>query len=55
MNQVEIKGLFAEYSPLLPILKDVSFKIEAGEIISIIGIKSASWASESIERPCDCK
>ena len=37
MNQVEIKGLFAEYSPLLPILKDVSFKIEAGEIISIIG------------------
>lgn len=37
MNQLEINGLFAEYSPSLPILKDVSFKIETGEIISIIG------------------
>jgi len=37
MTQLEINGLFAEYSPSLPILKDVSFKIETGEIISIIG------------------
>ena len=37
MNQLEINGLFAEYSPSLPILEDVSFKIETGEIISIIG------------------
>ena len=37
MTQLEINGLFAEYSPSLPILEDVSFKIETGEIISIIG------------------
>jgi polar amino acid transport system ATP-binding protein len=37
MNQLEINGLVAEYSPSLPILEDVSFKIETGEIISIIG------------------
>ena len=37
MTQLEINGLFAEYSPSLPILEDVSFKINTGEIISIIG------------------
>ena len=37
MTQLEINGLFAEYSPSLPILEDVSLKIETGEIISIIG------------------
>ena len=37
MTQLEINGLFAEYSPSMPILEDVSFKIETGEIISIIG------------------
>ena len=37
MTQLEINGIFAEYSPSLPILEDVSFKIETGEIISIIG------------------
>ena len=37
MNQLEINELFAEYSPSLPILEDVSFKIATGEIISIIG------------------
>jgi len=37
MTQLEINGLFAGYSPSVPILEDVSFKIETGEIISIIG------------------
>ena len=37
MTQLEINGLFAEYSPSLPNLEDVSLKIETGEIISIIG------------------
>ena len=37
MTQLEINGLFAEYSLSMPILEDVSFKIETGEIISIIG------------------
>ena len=37
MTQLEINGLFAEYSPSLPILEDISLKIETGEIISIIG------------------
>jgi len=37
MTQLEINGLFAGYSPSVPILEDVSLKIETGEIISIIG------------------
>jgi len=37
MPQLEIRNLFADYAPGIPVLKDVTLDVEEGDIIGIIG------------------
>lgn len=46
---IEFRNVYASYSPQVPILKGVSFRIEDGEFVAFVGTNGAG-KSTTIDR-----